>query len=151
MAKSYVPTAAGFGPQVVGGPTTEQTADNKAGFGGVGPPSNRGLISLFIYDSSAASGDTSSCLIPVDCEILAIDGRCESGTTPTFVLSVTQGSFSSSVRPLTGGFVTSLTTLEKSILKKGDTLTATFGAASGTIVDAQVVVWAQVIGESPNP
>lgn len=150
MAKTYVPTAAGFGPNVVGGPTAEQTPNNVIGLGGVGPPSNRGLIPLFLYDSAAANGDTSTCRIPVDCEVLAIDGRCESGTTPTFILSVTQGAFVSSVRALTGGFVTSLSTLEKSILKKGDTLTVTFGAASGTIVDAQVVVWCQTIGEAPN-
>lgn len=151
MAKTYVPTAAGFGPNVVGGATAEQTPNNVIGMGGVGPPSNRAMIPLFLYDSSAANGDTSSCRIPVDCEILAIDGRCESGTTPTFVLSVTQGSFTSSARALGGALVTTLTSLEKSILKKGDTLTVTFGAASGTIVDAQVVVWVQTIGETPNP
>lgn len=151
MAKTYVPTAAGFGPAIgSGGPTFEKTTDDKAGFGGVGPPSNRTILPLFLYDSSAASGATSSCRIPLDCEILAIDGRCESGSTPTFVLSVTLGSFTSSARALDGTLVTSLTPLEKSVLKAGDTLTVTFGAASGTIVDAQVVVYVQVIGAAPN-
>lgn len=150
MPNAYQPTAAGFG-QVPGdgGAQFDKTADNVVGFGGAGPPSNRSVVALRIFKGTAANAATATCRIPFDCEIVAIEGNSTSGTTPTFTLS-SVSPFASVAHPLDGTLITSLTPLEKTILKRGNLLTATLNNGGGNTVDAQVTVWVQAIGLPTN-
>lgn len=152
MAKDYIPTAAGFGPTTGGsGPVVSQTPNNQVGFGGEGAPENRHSVPLRILRGTAANAATSTTRVPFDCKVLAIEGNSTSGTTPTVTLSVTVGDFTSQARSLDGTLQTNLITGETKILKAGSLLTATWGNGGGNTIDAQVTVWVQVIGVTPNP